>query len=81
MYQFEINGQTKVGKKILYNCHNVADMVVPGNIKINYYFGEMPTSIIKLEVFGEIIDDFNRNNMSLKSLFVRNVSHFGRWSF
>ena len=81
LYQFEINGQTKVGKKILYNCHNVADMVVPGNIKINYYFGEMPTSIIKLEVFGEIIDDFNRNNMSLKSLIVRNVSHFGRWSF
>lgn len=70
-----------IGKKVLFDCKNVKSMEISGSMKVSYYFGETPHSIEELSVYGDIVDDFNRNNIGLKKLYLQNVQQFGRWSF
>lgn len=69
------------GKGCLYKCDAIKEMEIFGNKKLSFYFaGEMPQAET-LIIHGEVADDFCRNNQYLKSLTLKDVQHFGRWSF
>ena len=69
------------GKGCLYKCDAVKEIELFGNKKLSFYFaGEMP-QVETLIIHGEVADDFCRNNPYLKSLTLKDVQCFGRWSF
>lgn len=79
--RIEINSPISIGKNILYKCDSIKEMEIFGSKKLSSYFaGEMP-QVETLTLHGDITDDFCRNNPYLKSLTLKDVQHFGRWSF
>jgi len=79
--EFSICPSSTIGIGVLFGCDNLLKMKVSGRYKVSYYFRYIPIKLSELSVYGDIIDDFNRNCTSLKCLHAFDVKVFGRWSF
>ena len=77
----DIHRITKAGRAILFDCLSVRKMSVSGSYKLTSYFGGVVPKVEKLLVYGNVVDDFSRNNPYLKELQVIRADTFGGWSF
>jgi hypothetical protein len=78
---FSILANCCIGYRILYRSDSLKSMSIAGRFKIPSYFGYIPPMLAKVNVEGDICDDFCRSCNSLRSLSISNADHFGRWSF
>lgn len=77
----KIHHETNIGTAILFGCESVCAMHISGKYKLRYYFGGQMPKVTKLYVYGDIVDDFCRNNPYLQELQILHTKKFGGWSF
>ncbi len=76
-----IHHSANISRAILFGCECVCTMHISGKYKLKYYFGGQMPKVTKLYVYGDIVDDFCRNNPYLQELQVLHTEKFGGWSF
>lgn len=76
-----INEKCTIGESILFDCDKVKTMDISGNCVLSSYFGGVRPNVEQLTVRGNVLDNFCRDNNTLKRVTLVDIARFGRWCF